>query len=96
MKKLALAIVAFIAMNTPAYADTVRVPTTPDVPVTVQTMSFKELDEQTKRYRLDETPSFQLNQYTAIGRIPLVPFQTYAGSPVWSRRMVGVSLSFKF
>lgn len=96
MKKLALAMVALIAMSAPAYADTTQTPKKIDVATPEPFMSFKTLDEMTRQYRLDEKVSFQMNDNLAVGRIPLVPFQTYAGSTTYSRRMVGIQVSFRF
>lgn len=83
-------------ISAPAFAETVMVPATQSAPVRAPAMSFKELDEQTKRYRFDEAISLQLNQYTAVGRIPLTPFQSYAASSVYVRSVAGVSVTFKF
>ena len=96
MKKYALAIAALFATSTPAYADTTPVPKKLDVITPAQFMSFKTLDEMTRQYRLDEKVSFKVNDYLAVGRVPLVPFQTFAGSTTYSRRMVGIQVSFKF
>jgi hypothetical protein len=96
MKQYALAIAALVVMSTPAYADTAQTPKKLDVIAPAQFMSFKTLDEMTRQYRLDEKVSFKVNDYLAIGRVPLAPFQTYAGSTTYSRRMVGIQVSFRF
>ncbi len=96
MKKYALAIAALVAMSAPAYADTAQTPKKIDVATPEPFMSFKTLDEMTRQYRLDEKVSFKVNDYLAVGRVPLVPFQTYAGSTTYSRRMIGIQVSFRF
>lgn len=96
MKTIIIAVVYCATLCTPAYADTVEVPTTQVVPVETQPVRFKDLDEKLKQYQLDESVSLTLSKHVSLGRVPLIPFQTFAGSSTWSRRMVGVSVRVAF
>jgi hypothetical protein len=96
MKTFVIALAMCTALCTPAYADTVEVPVTQAVPVKTQPVSFKALDEELRQYQLNKTVSVKLNEHLSFGRIPLIPFQTYAGSATKLRRLVGLSLRVAF
>lgn len=58
--------------------------------------SFREMEEQAKKREQTGRMVFHLTPNVSLGRVQLQPFQTYAGSYTYTRRLIGVSVHFSF
>ena len=57
--------------------------------------TYAEMDRKAAAFELTPT-AFRLDAYTIVGKINVVPFQSYAASNVRIRSAAGVSVTFKF
>ena len=95
--KLGTFVIIFAAMFVaPAHAQVASLPTTFKLSILPEPVSFKELDEADLRWRITERLTFQLNENITVGRISIQPVQSYVGSYTWKRRLLGVSVHWRF
>lgn len=94
MKLCVLILIATMAV--PVQAQVASLPNNFELPKPTKLVGARELEETERRYRLSDRFVFTIHDRVIVGRVPVQPIPSYAGSPTYIRRVLGLSVRWRF